>query len=387
MGIKSLNPFLKKQAPSAFFNIPIESFSGKRVAVDANNFIYASMATARKRIIKKTDISLHKPDPIEIRREWFLALVNFITGWMSNGVSLLFVFDGPHPVEKEETKAKRKETRVSAKAKIDELYKQLENIDLEFPGDIVEKLRKELCNYNCIASEDFDLFKTVSKGIGIPCLQAEGDGERLCSSLCIEGKVAAVFSSDTDNLVYGCPLVITGYSETCSYDEYGYKVSHVDCVRLDKILEIMKMSHKVFVDLCIMSGCDYNNNIPGYGTVKSLGLLKKFETIDNLSDKMDISCLKHERCRELFEFTPSEKLTKDPLSLNLDKSCLVTMRDYLEMVGVAGQISRLVSVYSNAPEPTDGYLEMLSLKNISDFTPPKIIREIQTKFLKLNVIA
>ena len=206
MGIKSLNPFLKKQVPEAFFNIPLASFSGKRVAVDACNWAFSAMCTARKRVIKRTDLSLHKPDPIEIRREFMLNLLNFVIGWLSYGITPVFVIDGEHPIEKEETKAKRRETKVSAKQKIEDLYKQLENIDLDFPGDVVDKLRKELCNYNSMPTEDFDLFKTVVKGIGIPCLQALGDGEKLCSSLCIEGKVAAVFSTDTDNLVYGCPL-------------------------------------------------------------------------------------------------------------------------------------------------------------------------------------
>lgn len=385
MGIKSLNPFLRKQSPDAFFHLPIEDFSKKRIAVDANNWMYTNMALARKKIIRKTDITIQRPDSLEIRKEWFLLLINFITGWMCYGVTLVFVFDGKHPPEKYETQAKRKQSRVSVKQEIDDLYKQLENIDLEFPGNVAEQLRKKLCNYNVISPEDFDLFKSVVKGIGMPYLQAEGDGERLCSSLCIEGKVAAIFSSDTDNLVYGCPLIITGYSELCSYDEYGNKISHVDCLRVDKVLECMKISHSLFVDLCIMSGCDYNTNIPGYGTVKSLGLLKKYGSVENLTDKIDLSCLKYQRCRELFAYTESLKLTEDPLILNIDKNCLATCRDYLEMAGVAGQISRLVNIYTISPEPSDGTLDQLEIKSVLENSSRKIIEEFQTKSVKLIV--
>jgi flap endonuclease-1 len=386
MGIKSLNPMLKKQSPEAFFNVPIGDFSGKRIAVDANNWAYMAMSGARKKVIKKTDLANQKPDQMEIKREFYLNLINFVTGWLYHGITCVFVFDGKHPPEKFEEQAKRKKSKVSARQEIEDLYKKLENIDLEFPGDIVEQLKKKLCNYTTLSFEDLDLLKTITKIIGIPTLQAEGDGEKLCSMLCIEGKVAAVFSTDTDNLVYGCPLLITGFSDSCSYDEYGQRISHLDCVRIDKILLNMKISHSLFVDLCIMSGCDYNSNMPGYGTIKSLGLLQKHGSIENLSNKMDISCLKHERCRELFKRVESSKLTEDELILNVDKTSIASSREYLEMVGIAGQINRLVDIYQKIPIPLDGTLDNLKIKTLSECVPRKVIAEIKTKFVNLIVV-
>ena len=380
MGVKNINALIKKHSPDAFFNIPIDSFSGKRIAIDGNNWAFVNMANARKRVVRRTDISQQRPDQLEIRREWLLSLTNFVIGWLSYGVTPVFVFDGEHPVEKDQTKAKRKENKVSAKTRIEELYKQLENIDLEFPGNILEQLQKELCNYNYIPTEDFELLKIIIKGIGVPCLQAEGDGEKLCSALCVEGKVAAVFSTDTDNLVYGCPLVITGYSDQYSYDEYNQKVQNVDCVRIDRVLSGLKISHQSFVDLCIMSGCDYNTNMPGCASVKSFALLQKHGSIDNLCNLMDVSCLNYKRCRELFKLCESSKLTGDPLFLNIDKTCLATCRDYLEMGGIAGQVNRLVSVYSNAPDAKDGTLEKLNLT-----TPKRVIDEVQTNLIRLVI--
>lgn len=381
MGIKNINPLLKKQSPDAFFDVPIETFSGKRLAVDANNWMYVSMANARKRVIKKTDLFNSKPDQNEIRKEWLLSLFSFLTGWLYYGVTPVLVFDGKHPVEKEETKAKRKDTRTSAKQKIQDLYQQLENVDLEFPGDIVEKLRKELCNYTTLTSEDFDAFRTVCSAVGVPCLQAEGDGEKLCSSLCTEGKVAAVFSTDTDNLVYGCPLLVTAFSDKCSYDQFGHKVCHVDCVRFDKVLEGLGVHHSLFVDLCIMSGCDYNTNIPGIAAVKALTLLKKHRSIDNLKDLVDISHLKHERCRELFKYVPSEELTKDSLKLEFNKEALLTSREVLDAFGLSGELHRFVILLNSCPAPSDGLPEKLGIQG----GLPKSVKEIQTKFLTLIV--
>ena len=145
----------------------------------------------------------------------------------------------------------------------------------------------------------------------------------------------------------------------------------------------MQITHKTFVDLCIMSGCDYNTNIPGYGTVKSYNLLQKHKTIDNLSDKLDLTCLKHVRCRELFSYSESNTLTSDELFLDLNKSCISTSRDYLEMAGVAGQLHRLVGVCSNLKDPKDGFVETLAIKSASDYSPPKII---ETKFVNLVIV-
>lgn len=403
MGIKNINILLKQHAPDSFFSIPIDELSGKRIAIDGNNWMYTNMAIARKKVINKTNIPVQEPNMVEIRREWFILAVNFITGWLAHNITPVFVFDGKHPPEKDNTKAKRRDTRVAALVKIDALYAQLKQDSLENSVSIIEDLRKELRNYNFISNEDFELFKMVIKGIGIPCLQAASDGEQLCSSLCIEGKVAAVFSVDTDNLVYGCPLMVTGFSDTYKYDKYGSRTSQLTCVRLDRILEGMKISHSLFVDLCIMSGCDFNTNMPGYAAIKSFGLLRRFGSIDDLPRNLNTECLKHVRCREIFKYIPSDSLiinqesndtgeesppaydfmrkqdinTCSPLDIN--KHAIATARDYLEMAGISGQIDRIMTSYHQITSVSDGYIEMLNLAPAPHYEPPP-----QRAFLNMN---
>lgn len=397
MGIKGLNPFVKRYSPDAFFTLPISDLAGKRIAIDGNNWMYTLNAVARKKVINRTDVAIQEPNVHEIRREWILAALNFIIGWLSHNVTPVIVFDGRHPVEKSETKSKRRDARVATKAKIDALYQQLHGDILERPGNIVEELRKELRNYNSIAPEDFELFKMIMKGIGMPCFQATGDGEQLCSAFCIEGKVAAVWSVDTDNLVYGCPLVITGFSDACSYDEYGNRIQHLDCVRLDRVLDGLKISHSVFVDLSIMSGCDFNTNMPGYAAIKSYGLLQKCGSIDDLPRNLNTECLKYIRCREIFQYRPSAEITikdaeEDAIDpnqliglqegtntntitntinpLDVNTRAIMTARDYLEMAGVSGQIERIIASYHMITPASDGYIDRLQLAPAPRYTPP-----------------
>lgn len=396
MGPKNISKVLKRHAMNAFFAMPLEWLSGKRIAIDAFNWMYTNMAIARKKVINKTDIAMEEPSPQEIRREWFLALINFIIGWSCYNITLVFVFDGKHPSEKDQTKEERRNKRLTAKAKIDKLYEQLRGDILDQPINIVNELRKELRNYNSISPDDFELFKNVLKVIGMPCLQAIGDGEQLCASLCIDGKVAAVFSTDFDNLAFGAPLMITGFSEACTYNEYGHKIAHVDCVRLDLTLAGLNMTHDVFVDLCIMSGCDFNTNIPGYGSIKSYNLLQKHGSIDNLPHTLNIECLNYLRCRDIFKYVSIQKLTigadddSYDLSLDLNKEALITSRDILESAGVAGQISRLITCYQKIQPASDGYVEQLALEAVPRYIPPQrrlTLNIIPQPKLTLNIIS
>jgi len=387
-------PLLDREAKDAFFTMPITQLEGKRISIDAGMWMYANMASARKKVINRTDVAVQEPSILEIRREWFMAAIMFITGWLSYNITPVFVFDGRSLPEKADTKAKRKDKRVASRAKIDALYAQ-QNMDiLERPANIIEELRKELRNYNNITPEEFELFKMVIRGIGVPCLQAVADAEQLCSMLCIEGKVAAVFSKDADNLIYGCPLLVRGFSENYSYDESGTRVSDLDCIRMDRVLSGLKIPHSMFVDLCIMTGCDFNKNMPKIAAVKSYGLLQKHGSIDKLPRNYDTQCLKHLRCREIFRYQPSDNLiikheqiegedsllgyqdiivstkTESIGMLDINKGAIATARDYLEMAGISGQIGKLINCYQNLIPSSDGTVNALELIPIPPYVPP-----------------
>lgn len=367
MGIKRINDLLKKQSPDCFVTIPITSFSGKRVAIDANDWMYTNMATARKKVIRYTDICLKEPDQCEIRKEWFSLAIKFISRWLSYNITPVFVFDGIHPTEKTQTKINRQNQRSTIRSEIDSIYEILKKDKSEWPVGIVDTLAKKLTNYNKISHEDFEIFKSVIKDLGIPCLQAIGDGERLCSALCLDHKVSGVFSVDTDNLAHGCPLLITAFSDQ----------SHLKCVRVDKILSGLNLSQELFLDLCIMSGCDYNTNIPGYGAGKSFNLLKKCGSIDFLPETLDITCLNHIRCRELFKRLPTESLVDGVIILNLNKSSLPNLKGILHIAGVSSMAPSLINLYNMLTQPTDGLIEDLRLSSVKPITL-RIIPRVST---------
>ena len=130
-------------------------------------------------------------------------------------------------------------------------------------------------------------------------LDAPYDSEQLCCSLAIEGKVEAVFSTDMDCLVFGTPCVIT--KEQREPDG----TIQLSTISLSETLKCLQLSFPSFVDLCIMCGCDFNQNIPKIGPKKSYDLIYTYKNIDDLPEKYDVKILEHESCRKIFQYCPS----------------------------------------------------------------------------------
>lgn len=294
MGISGLNKLLQRIAPRCFLSVFLKTFSGRRIAIDASEFMYSYMSIARKkhfasaRSVEQLHYCALNTSPIQA--DWIQMHINFFCDLLSHNITPIFVLDGQHPIEKTDTKNKRKESNNILKSRIAEF------IENPYANGNVQSLQstiRDFCNCRIITTENYEALLNVIRYMGIPILTATGDGEQLCSVLAIQGHVAAVYSTDTDNLAYGCPLLITKISKNVA-----------ECVRHDAILLDGKMTQSSFRDLCIMSGCDFNKNMPGYAAIKSYNLIQKHQSIDNLPSSFDISCLNHIRCREIFSFVP-----------------------------------------------------------------------------------
>jgi hypothetical protein len=48
-------------------------------------------------------------------------------------------------------------------------------------------------------------------------------------------------------------------------------------ITLEKIIKSLDISHDKFIELCVICGCDYCDNIPKIGNVKALKIIKEYE--------------------------------------------------------------------------------------------------------------
>ena len=305
MGITGLNKFLKCKSPRAFTTMPLSDFSDKCIAVDANLWLHSNMIVARKKVLSQMNV-LEEPEPEVLRFKLYESLLEFIIKFLNYRITPVFVFDGPHPIEKEQTQISRKNKNKIQLQKIINL-KQQENVSRA-------ELFQAFCNYNSTTFSDIEGARELLTSIGIPCLSATGDGEYLCSMLCHEQIVAGVFSADTDNFAHGCPLLITDFSKNMNYSMRYFNV-----VRMDYILQDLNITLAQFVDMCIMIGCDHNDGLKGVGPITAYKLVRKHWSIDTLPKNYDISNLNHVRCRELFAVVLAREVSQTDINVGIGK--------------------------------------------------------------------
>ena len=165
---------------------------------------------------------------------------------------------------------------------------------LNLPSDqiksYIEKRRSQIID---IFPSDFEQLKNMFTTFQIPWIVSYTEAEKYASQLCLEGKVIAVVSDDTDILAYQCPIAISNlniYTGNCTV------------VNFDEIINQLGFTKTRWVDFCIMCGNDFNLNIPNLGASKSFKLLTLYKSIENIGrmTSIPIELLKYKRTREIF---------------------------------------------------------------------------------------
>ena len=63
----------------------------------------------------------------------------------------------------------------------------------------------------------------------------------------------------------------------CRLQSAAQSIMEID---LEVMLQELELSMDKFIDLCIMCGCDYANNIRGIGAVRALSLIKQHGSVE-----------------------------------------------------------------------------------------------------------
>ena len=368
MGISNLNPFLKEKCPEAFKDIPYSYFRGKRVAVDSDNILMKLMSRSHKEIVNQTDVCSKEPDRKEIIDRWLFHLREEINKFLKFGITLIFVFDGKYIDEKSQTQMKRRKDKQKM---VDDAKKMKDKIleidELERTSQMVTDLRKKMHHLGTIKSEEKELVRKILKAIGFPVLLATEEGEKLCAMLAVEGFVDAVWSKDSDILAMGCPLSFSDEAGWVYNTETMKTEMSVKSIVFKPILSALKMEYDTFLDLCIMSGCDFNSNIPQLAIKKAYKLLLEHKSIDNLPSTLDEKkqILNHTRCREIFCKQKSKDICQYDIILNISKNI---DKEVLKENNLEEWYDELVNYYSNLPNPSNVFIEKIPSHSSSILT-------------------
>jgi flap endonuclease-1 len=249
--------------------VTMAHFAGKRLAVDAWNILYQFLS------------SIRQPDgtPLmdrEGRVTSHLAGTLYRTAALVEaGIKPVFVFDGVAPELKRETLAARAQRKEKAQA---DYATALEAGDLETARTKAQQTSRLTAPMVTQAQE-------LLRALGIPVLQAPGEGEAQASWMCRQGLVDGTVSQDFDTLLFGTPLLVrhlaTGGRRKLPGKQVWVEVQPEE-IPLQASLAAMGLTREQLIDAALLVGTDFHPGIKGIGAKKAIALIQREGSLEAL---------------------------------------------------------------------------------------------------------
>ncbi len=251
--------------------ISLEELSGKKIAFDAYNILYQFLSAIRQR-----DGSLLQDSKGRVTSHLsglFYRTINILEA----GIKPVFVFDGVSPELKKETQASRKIIKEKAMEKYAQAVKEGDDVNARKYAQQTSHLTKDMVS-EC---------KELIKAIGLPTVQAVGEGEAEAAYMAKKAMVYAVASQDYDSLLFGTPFLIRNITISGKKKLPGrdiYKEIKPEIISLSDILNSHGIDIDQLIKAAILIGTDFNVGIKGIGPKKALELVKMHNEYKHLSE-------------------------------------------------------------------------------------------------------
>ncbi|GFQ08467.1 flap endonuclease 1 [Phtheirospermum japonicum] len=187
------------------------------------------------------------------------------------GIKPVYVFDGTPPELKKQELAKRISKRADATIGLNEALKTGNMED-------IEKFSKRTVK---ATERHYEDCKRLLRLMGVPVIEAPCEAEAQCSALCKSDKVYAVASEDMDTLAFGAPRFVRHLMDSSSR-----KIPVME-FEVSNVLEELNLTMDQFIDLCILSGCDYCDSIRGIGGLTALKLIRQHGSIERILENIN----------------------------------------------------------------------------------------------------
>ena len=256
----------------------ISELKGKIICVDAFNTLYQFLSSVRQ-----MDGTPLQDEEGRITSH-LSGLLYRNVALLSQGVKLVYVFDGKAPDLKAKTHKKRKEVKEQAK----------ENYEVAKQEEDIAAMRKYSSQLVRLDDDMVRESKELLIAMGIAVVQAPSEGEAEASYLAkTKDEVYAVASQDYDSLLFGAPYLIQNLTlarkrKTPS----GYVDVSTLLIKLEDVLEKLEINLDQLICLGILVGTDYNpKGIFRVGQKKALEIVKEFKTpekiFESVKDKIE----------------------------------------------------------------------------------------------------
>lgn len=244
------------------------------IAIDAHNVLHQFLSSIRQRDgtpLKDTqgNITSH-----------LSGLLHRTATMIECHIHPIYIFDGTPHVLKKKTLELRRHRKLAAEKEWREALKK---------GDL-DTARIKAQQTSRVTEDIIRQSQELLTLLGIPFIQAPSEGEAQASYLVMQGKAYAVGSQDFDCLLIGAPVLIRNLTSSSHRKLPGkktYTSIHPERIQLFTDLKKLEITQKQLVDMALLIGTDFNEGIKGIGPMKSLQLIKKHGTVENVLSTLD----------------------------------------------------------------------------------------------------
>ena len=259
MGIHGLSRLIINKSHTGISNKDLDLLSGKVIMIDASMQIYQCLIAIRQG--PSGQLAASDGDVTSHLTGLFYRTIRLIEA----GIKPVYVFDGKPPQLKQKELDKRNERQAQALS------------ELKVTDDAVEIEKQEKRSVRATREQSEEVKKLLTL-MGIPVVQAPCEAEATCAAYVKAGKAYATATEDMDSLTFGSTYVIRHINSTDQKKQPTVEYS------LPNILNDMGITMDQFIEICILSGCDYTKTIKGIGPTRAYQLIQEHSTIENVLD-------------------------------------------------------------------------------------------------------
>jgi flap endonuclease-1 len=239
-------------------------------AIDANNALYQFLT-----IIRQPDGT-----PLMDRRGRVTSHLSGIlfrmSSFMEKGIKPVFVFDGKPTALKQATIDERRRLRDTAGEKWKEALER---------GD-EEEAYKQARSATRVDDTIIATSKELLRLMGIPVVQAPGEGEAQASYMVAKGDARYVVSQDYDTLLFGAPALVRNLTVSGKRKIRGRQITvSPERIILADTLSGLKLTREQLIEIGILVGTDFNPGVEGVGAKTGLKIVQKGEFCAKLKEK------------------------------------------------------------------------------------------------------
>lgn len=270
MGLK-----IKDLLEETTHTLELKDLSNKTIAIDTMNVLYQFLA-----IIRQPDgtplLDLQKRVTSHLSGLFYRSI-----NLLEETIRPLYVYDGKSPELKQETIEMRKQIRETS------TEKWLEALE---KGDW-EDARKFAQASSRFTEQMISDSKILLSHMGLPYVQALGEGEAQAAYMVRKGDSWCVGSQDHDSLLFGADRLIRNLTIT-GRRKLPRKSTYIEVkpelIYLEEMLKDLEITREQLIDIGILIGTDFNEGVKGIGPKTALKLIKEHGDLESVMKVKDI---------------------------------------------------------------------------------------------------